>query len=380
MIFHFDDWHIAPVIAICLQAGACSGGLQERAVPEKAATAESATLAAMPAMRSARALHTSTRLNDGRILIVGGGDPETPVMTAEIYDPASGTVRVLRLSHARLGHSATLLDGGKVLIAGGGYGSNATSARSAEIFDPHSETFQPVGNLIDSRADHAAVLLLSGDVLLLGGDVSGVGRAPTSTAEIFDPKTRTFRATGAMATPRRPAGVVMLGDGKVLVAGGTGTGKTIVARAEIYDPASQTFAETGALEAAREKHTAQVLADGRVLVMGGSTGPDESDRLRTTEFYDPSTGRFSRGPSMLAARHKVTSVLLADGQILVVGGGPSLAEVYNPTANSFVAIAGSNGIERFFPSAAQLDDKSVLITGGYTSGGARESVWRFVTH
>ncbi|MEO5818018.1 MAG: kelch repeat-containing protein [Gemmatimonadaceae bacterium] len=326
-------------------------------------------------MRLPRALHSATPLRDGRVLIVGGGSPETAVMSAEIVDVAIGKSVLIALKTPRLGHTATLLPDGHVLVVGGGYGDTSPASRSAELFDPATNSFQPVGPLVEPRADHAAVLLQSGKVLLIGGDVSGVGSTPTASAEIYDPATRSFSAASAMTIPRRPYGVVLLGDGQVLVAGGTTTGKRIVASAELFDPATGKFSAAGDLLSPREKHTAVLTTDGRVLIAGGNTTTTGDSRLATTEWFDSRSRQFSAGPTMRHARHKTTSVALADGSVLVVGGSSELAELHR--GSSFTAIDGAANTERYYPTASVLADGSVFISGGYTSAGSRADTWLF---
>lgn len=368
---HIAHARLAVTLAVSagMTAPACT---REVALSQPAA----AGLSASTPMRFARSLHTATRLANGRILIVGGGTPESAVPSAELYDPASRTTRVIPLTGGRLGHTATLLANGSVLVVGGGYGS-AESALTAEIFDPATERFRPTGAPTSARADHAAVLLPSGKVLLLGGDVSGVGSSPTASAELYDPATESFTPTGSMLAPRRPFGALVIADGSVLVAGGTSTNKRVIAEAEIYDAATGLFARTGALLVGREKHTASLLRDGTVLLVGGSDGSSERDRLSSSEIYDPRTGRFSEGPSLNTSRHKTTSVAMSDGSVLVVGGGSDLAERYDPTARRFHRIAGASDTERLYPAVTLLGDNGVMISGGYTRGGAQASTWIF---
>jgi deoxycytidylate deaminase len=68
---------------------------------------------------------------------------------------------------ARSGHTATLLANGKVLIAGGYNGDYLTSA---EIYDPATRTFRAVGGQFDTaRFFASATLLEDGRVLITGG-------------------------------------------------------------------------------------------------------------------------------------------------------------------------------------------------------------------
>jgi hypothetical protein len=86
-------------------------------------------------------------------------------------------------------------------------------------------------------------LLPDGTVLATGGR-AGDGHA-LANAEIYDPDTGTFRATGRMATPRSGNTATLLNDGRVLIAGGWDGVGGYLASAELYDPSTGTFNVTG---------------------------------------------------------------------------------------------------------------------------------------
>ena len=72
-----------------------------------------------------------------------------------------------------------------------------------------------------------------------------------------------------MAAARTEQTATLLSNGKILVAGGATTGFSALASAELYDPASGTWSATGRMATARDEHTATLLPNGKVLVPGG---------------------------------------------------------------------------------------------------------------
>ena len=253
-------------------------------------------------------------------------------------------------------------------------------------FDPHGPIPAAIGGLITPREGEVAVALADGRVLILGGrGVTEGQRAMLASAEIYDPATRSFVATGSMTEPRYQPLVARLHDGRVLVVGSSEDAD--LASAEVYDPPTGTFKAVGSMPFARGgchcginflsevRPTMTVLADGRVMIVGGREGTTPAGHA---DIFDPGTGRFT--PSALipcdASRGTVTGLL--DGTALVTcragdGLGSTLADWQ---ARAYIYDAGS---DTFAPTGAPTTDDSgttTLLSDGrvlLTGPGLRDS-------
>ena len=192
-------------------------------------------------------------------------------------------------------------------------------------------TFTLTGQLVTARARHTATLLQSGNVLVVGGAsprrVSASGTTLRS-AEVYSPSSGTWRNTrgngqalqmfyaryGHTATP--------LSDGRVLVAGGWDE-RVVSDTAELYDPVTDSFAPTtGRIPRTITFHTATKVANGNVILTGGFSDTGTGAVSRDIYVYDAPTGTFMLGQnSMRIARCYHASVLLGDGQTVLITGG-----------------------------------------------------------
>ena len=180
------------------------------------------------------AAHTAARIAgcncaaDGKVILAGGFNSTAAGPALEeagkptaLYDPASKTFTPgPLLTDARAFHTATLLPGGRILLAGGVSGqtqfgngqitafSGGATRNSAEIYASKTGALTCVKgavggacrkSMILDRTMHTATVIPSGankgKVLLAGGNLD-------RRAELFDPATSTFAATGQMITRR----------------------------------------------------------------------------------------------------------------------------------------------------------------------------------
>jgi len=118
-----------------------------------------------------------------------------------------------------------------------------------------------------------------------------------------------------------------------------------------------TFVAVGEMVRGRLGASSTLLADGRVLIAGGGY----SGASRQAELYDPQTRTFAPTGYMAQARSYHTATRLADGRVLIVGYDSTYtAELYDPATGLFHA-SGRIGAASQVHTAALLLDGRVLI-------------------
>src|SRR6185369_12742718 len=118
------------------------------------------------------------------VLIAGGIGDNGAIATAERFSPDGGAfLAAAPMQAARANHTATLLQDGRVLVAGGA-SANGTAVPGAELYDAVNNVWLPAGSLNTARRGHTATLLADGRVLIAGGDSAGVA---VDSLEVYDP-------------------------------------------------------------------------------------------------------------------------------------------------------------------------------------------------
>lgn len=216
----------------------------------------------------------------------------------EYFDTNGGNFRTLApsMTRARAYHTATVLNDGKVLVAGG-VSSDWTALNSTELFDPSTETWTGGPNLPEGVYYHTATKLLTGDVLFAGGY-----RHDPITGDIFSGMACRYNAgantitnfPGTQLTDARAQHrAALLADGRVLIVGGKDETSTLVS-AEIYDAAGPSTTLVTALNSPR-RHFGITNEDagGKILAIGNHH--NEPDRA-TYEIYDVGADTWTIAP------------------------------------------------------------------------------------
>ena len=295
-----------------------------------------------PNMSTARVLHSTVRLNDGRVLIIGGADQNANVLSScEIYNPATnsfsstgsmGTPRVL--------FGACLMDDGRVMVAGGtnALDSNVLNVvngvlRSAEIYNPTTGSWSGTQNIGGYRLAPALTRLSNNRVLVSGGVqigyFFGIPTSASSTTNCQRWTNGSWSSAAGMSQGRagHQYNQVRLNDGRILMTGGVdvpsllgATNAAPISGAEAYNPSSNSW-QTVNMPVSRALHSATVLADGRVAVCGGAQGLLTAPvSIADVHLFNPATNSWSNAPALSGARASHTAALLPDGTLALFGG------------------------------------------------------------
>ncbi|MFY0562394.1 Kelch repeat-containing protein [Archangium lansingense] len=309
-------------------------------------------------LTTARSGHTATLLTSGEVLVVSDS-------TAELFNPYSNTSRVSNGSLlSRTQHTATRLSSGQVLVAGGWSGLEPLYwRRTAELYDPATDTFTVADAMSTPRGNHTATLLDSGKVLVTGGNTT---TGDTDTAELYDPATNTWSSAGSVGA-RAFHTATLLYSGQVLVTGGRTSSGAVLTDARLYDPATNTWTSMPSMGRARSGHIAIRLYSGTVMLVGG--GYDEVD------MYDPYNNRWYWNTLLGNGRNAVSATLLYSGEVLVTFSN-GLAAIYSPSTESW-RYAGSLSAPLTGHAATLLDSGNVLVTGGSAGSTVVSTVQRY---
>jgi hypothetical protein len=306
-----------------------------------------------------------TTLADGRVLVAGGRiDPPDigvpplrvsvhpyPVAAALLFDPATGTTTVTgSMTVARADHVAARLPDGRVPIAGGrdqdadGFDR---SLRTAELYDPTTETFTPTGSMASDRYSDVdivmtATVLPSGRVLVRGGGrfegewPNGMSIPPVGVDEIFDPISGAFGTIPSVGSPE--SGSVVLLEDERIRRYDLSSGEAI----DITPDPPELVRRFG--ERCRKLpwdcwngYTSTPLSDGTILRTGGTIAVIEPagsarewrwDEQTVGEILDPSSRATASTAPLTEPRTGHTATLLPDGRVLLIGGRVPNAESY----------------------------------------------------
>jgi hypothetical protein len=227
-------------------------------------------------------------------------------------------------------------------------------------------------------------------VVMAGAPVRAIGQNGLEHSRPAASTGGTWVDSGRMHHARAGGVLLRLHDGRAFaIAEGDPSLSDFIYRSstEIYSPRTNRWSSAAPLHKRLSGPSGIVLRDGRVLVVGGYVQSESGYRAtRTTEIYNPRTGRWSMTGRLNHGRAYAAVAMLPKGRVLVAGGRPqrygglmASSEVYNPRSGLWRETDPMTQ-PRATPWTARLRDGDILIAGGFVRSAERYDVslnrWR----
>jgi galactose oxidase len=306
-------------------------------------------------------------LHTGNVLLFSWPN-KTVGSDAVLWNPVSGKITNIALSYQRdiFCSGMSVLPDGRVFIAGGHLyqGVFGGGVANTTIFDPAANSWTEGPLMSQPRWYPTTAQLGDGSVMIFAGLATPTAQA--TTVDHYQP------ASNSIQTAPASASQAMLTYPRMKLTTGGLLAWTNLASTQFFDPSSSTWSTGPTLTSGRGRNDTSVLLPGltRIMEIGGSTpaGPTASceilDTAATPMAWKP-TG------SMHHPREWANTVLLADGTVLVVGGGrkddygePVFgAEIYHPAKGTWTVMAAQRAPRMYHSTAVLLPDGRVLSAG-----------------
>jgi hypothetical protein len=191
-----------------------------------------------------------------------------------------------------------------------------------------------------------------------------------ASSRVADDPGQGGRWSAVLNTPVVPVFQAVLPNGKVLMWDSVGDQSVdsypthTFTRAAVWDPSTNTSKQVNVAGYNIFCAGYVQLADGRVLVAGGNKSPAQ-DGIVQTHIFDWRTETWTRGPDMNAARWYPSVAALANGEALIVAGGPATAEVYQTDSRLRRLTGFTSFDDRTYPFLVPRPNGQVELVGPY---------------
>jgi N-acetylneuraminic acid mutarotase len=283
-----------------------------------AGSTKAATWTQKADMPTPRQGHSAAVVN-GKIYVIGGIGSETsflnaqPIPAVEEYDPTTDTwtdKSDMPVPRGYLEGSHPVVDG-KIYIIGGG---DPALAR-VDVYDPVTDTWTRAADMPTKRLILAKVAF-EGKIYAFGG-LAGLGWTDygLNTTEVYDPQTDTWTPVAPM-----PQGVWQCSadvvDGKIYVIGGAYNINALQVL-QIYDPKTDTWTNATPMPVNTRGHATSVVC-GKIYAIGGWLNSTQRPYANTW-IYDTNADLWMETTPLPDVRAGFTACVV-NGKIYAIGG------------------------------------------------------------
>jgi hypothetical protein len=276
-------------------------------------------------------------LADGRVFIAGGHiyqgalQPTQGVINTTIFDPASNSwTEGPAMSQARWYPTTTLLGDGTVIICAGTM-NTGTSATNVDHYNPVSNTITTLpATASKSMLTYPRMKLTTSGLLAWTNFPTTCYLNPATAQWTTGPKLNSGSRSVTDTSVLLPGLTTIMEIGGTTASGVTGTAELLNLSAS-----APAWKYTASMSFPRLWANAVLLADGTVLVVGGGTSSYYDGPIRAAEIYNPATGTWTEMAAQTAPRmYHSTALLLPDGRVLSAGQSSgkyeNTGEIFSP--------------------------------------------------
>jgi hypothetical protein len=312
-------------------------------------------------------IHTNV-LPNGKVLVWQRKDTELTTET-HLWDPATGGFNLILNPYTHLfcsGHA--FLPDGRLLVTGGHHLLDGHGEPHTNIFDFNTNTWTRVDDMNAGRWYPTNTTLANGEVLTVSGTYWDGTRLVNNTLPQVWQTTGGWRSltNAQLGLPLYPW-MLLAPDGRVFY-----SGQDVQTRFLDTNGTGSWSNGPRSNFGYRDYGTSVMYADGKVMITGGGSPP-----TNTTEVINllDQTPQWRYVGSMAFARRQLNATILPDGKVLVTGGtsAPSnveasqpvlAAEMWDPATETWSTMASMQVRRLYHSTASLLPDGRVLSSGG----------------
>jgi len=324
--------------------------------------------------------HSAVAAN-GKIYVMGGN---TGAYTdaVSIYDVAgnSWTSGAKMPFKAAYGGAAYLASKGRVYFVGGvksGTASSSNFIKKSASYDPVANTWDTATPAMKDGTAYYTVLAdeATGKVFAFSGnywDAAAANEAAYPYNQVLNTTAGTWDYAADCPSPLgRPNGCGAVSNGKMYIIGGDQFNSAIIKLVDVYDPVEDMWVDPNPFFPAYYSYNPAVYAvNGKIYSVGGawSAVGDKAWEL------DPSAAMAVQKSAMaIVPRYAGVSGFYNDKIVMAEGSDADgnvtgTAEIYDPMADTFTAISGTDPTPTVFGAGAVVNGKL------YVFGGAVDQV------
>ncbi len=202
----------------------------------------------------------------------------------------------------------------------GGHGVTATSTAESTEYNPDTDTWRMIPEMIRRRSDFSAAAV-GGQIYTLGG------YSQRDWVERYDPIRQQWKTITPMQSPRENFPAVALNGKIYVIADDSSTDN----RVEVYDQKTQVWQHVASLQHRRFNHAAAAL-NGKIYVFGGR-GPS-NQLVSEVEVYDPTSDSWQIETHWPNPKSNPLAATL-NGKIYLFGEQLTTIEEYQPSTQTW---------------------------------------------